>query len=405
MIELEFWIGAGLLCLAALGLLLIPLLRDRTPVHDTNRTALNVALYEERLRDVDEALKAGTVSGADVQAARDEAARTLLADTDRAESSPRGRTLGRAIPIVTAMLVPVCAVLLYAHWGSIGEVQRAHEMASAAQSQPRSVEDMTARLEQAVKTRPDAPEGWYYLARLYLAQGRPTEAADALEHAVAIAGRTPNLLGLWAQAQYFAADRQWSPQVEALAQEALKADPNEVSSLGLMGIAAYDKRQYQKAIDYWQRLASVMPAGDPARQPILESIARARQQLSSAAEEATTGAAVTVRVALSKAVQDSVKPSDTVFVFARAADGPPMPLAVKRLRVDDLPATVRLTDADAMMPELTLSAFAKVKLAARISRAGNAQQGEWIGSGAPIDVESENVHALVINQADTAGSK
>lgn len=405
MIELEFWIGAGLLCLAALGLLLIPLLRDRTPAYDTDRTALNVALYEEQLREVDEALKRGTVNEAGAQAARDEAARTLLADTDRAESSPRGHTLGRTVPIVVAMLVPVCAVLLYAHWGSIGEVQQAHEMAGAAQRQPRSVEEMTVRLEQAVKAQPDAPEGWYYLARLYLAQGRPAEAADALKHAVAISGRAPNLLGLWAQAQYFAAARQWSPQIEALTQEALKADPNEVSSLGLMGIAAYDQHQYQKAIDYWQRLASVMQVGDPARQPILESIARARQQLSSAAEEATTGAAVTVRVELSKAVQDSAKPSDTVFVFARAADGPPMPLAVKRLRVDDLPATVRLTDADAMMPELTLSAFGKVELAARISRSGNAQQGEWIGSGAPVDVESANVHALVINRADTANSK
>lgn len=401
MIELEFWIGAGLLCLAALGLLLIPLLRDRTPAYDTDRTALNVALYEEQLREVDEALKRGTVSEAGAQATRDEAARTLLADTDRAESSLRGHTLGRAVPMVVAMLVPVCAVLLYAHWGSIGEVQQAHEMAGAAQRQPRSVEEMTARLEQAVKAQPDAPEGWYYLARLYLAQGRPAEAADALKHAVAISGRAPNLLGLWAQAQYFAAARQWSPQIEALTQEALKADPNEVSSLGLMGIAAYDQHQYQKAIDYWQRLASVMPASDPARQPILESIARARQQLSEGPAEMSGSPVVQVRIELADTVRGQVEPGDTVFVFARATDGPPMPLAVKRLRVADLPSEVRLTDADAMMPDLKLSAFPRIVVVARVSRSGNAQLGEWIGSGSPFDVGSADIHQVFINNADT----
>ncbi|WP_462380563.1 c-type cytochrome biogenesis protein CcmI [Pseudomonas sp. Marseille-QA0892] len=401
MIELEFWIGAGLLCLAALGLLLIPLLRKRTPAHDTDRTALNVALYEERLRDVEEALKAGTVREPDAQAARDEAARTLLTDTDRAEPSTRGRTLGRTVPIAMAMLVPVCAVLLYAHWGSIGEVQRAHEMANTAQSQPRSVEDMTARLEQAVKTHPDAPEGWYYLGRLYLAQGRPAEAADALEQAVALSGRTPNLLGLWAQAQYFAAERQWSPQIEALTQEALAADPNEVSSLGLIGIAAYDRRQYQKAIDYWQRLATVMPAGDPARQPILESINRARQQLSDGPADTAGSPVVQVRIELADTVRGQVEPVETVFVFARATDGPPMPLAVKRLRVADLPTIVRLTDADAMMPDLKLSAFPRIEVVARVSRSGNAQQGEWIGLGSPIDMGSTGIQQVVIDRADT----
>lgn len=395
---IEFWLSAGLLCLVAVSFLLIPLLRGRKVQAEEDRTALNVTLYQERLREVEQQHQAGTLNAEQLQTARDEAARELLADTE-GSAARQGRRLGRAVPLVAIVLVPVLAVLLYGQWGAIDQVEQARTFAG----EPRSIEEMTTRLEQAVQNNPKSAEGWYFLGRSYMAQQRAADAARAFGQAVKVAGREPELLGQWAQALYFAADKQWSPQLDALTSEALKADPEEVTSLGLLGIAAYEEQRFADAIGYWERLVAVLPEGDPSRQAIAGGIERARQELGSPGDDVGAqpqGAGLQVRVELAPTLRDKVRPGDVVFVFARAASGPPMPLAAKRLTVADLPATVSLSDSDAMMPQLKLSAFDQVQLVARISRAGDAKSGEWIGQGQPLASSTQDVQRLVIDSPD-----
>ena len=398
---IEFWLSAGLLCLVAVGFLLIPLLRGRKLQAEEDRTALNVTLYQERLRELDLQHQAGTLDDARLQTARDEAARELLADTEGSgEAKPAGR-LGRKVPMVMVLSIPLLGILLYTQFGAIDEVQRARTFVG----EPRSIEEMTARLEQAVQSNPEAPEGWYFLGRSYMAQERPVEAARAFEQAVKVAGREPELLGQWAQALYFAGGKQWTARLNELTGEALQADPEEVTSLGLLGIAAYEEQRFQDAIGYWERLVAVLPEGDPSRQAIAGGIARARQEIDpqaggAAAAQTPEIGSLQVRVELADSLRDKVQPGDTVFVFARAASGPPMPLAVKRLTVADLPAQVSLSDGDAMMPELKLSAFDQVQLVARISRAGDAKSGEWIGQGEPLANTTQAVQRLIIDSAD-----
>jgi cytochrome c-type biogenesis protein CcmH len=110
---------------------------------------------------------------------------------------------------------------------------------------------------------------------------------------------------------------------------------------------------------------------------------------------------ITVKVELAPELSDKVQPGDAVFIFARAVSGPPMPLAVKRLTVADLPAEVSLSDNDAMMPQLKISGFEQVQLVARISRSGNATAGEWIGSSQPIASKTTDLQQLRIDTADT----
>lgn len=398
---IEFWLSAGLLCLVAVSFLLIPLLRGRKVQAEEDRTALNVTLYQERLRELEQQHQAGTLDGAQLQAARDEAARELLADTEGSDAR-QARRLGRVVPLLAVVLVPVLAVVLYMQWGAIDKVEQARTFAG----EPHSIEEMTARLEQAVQSNPESAEGWYFLGRSYMAQQRAADAARAFGQAVKVAGREPELLGQWAQALYFAADKQWSPQLDALTSEALKADPEEVTSLGLLGIAAYEEQRFADAIGYWERLVAVLPEGDPSRQAIAGGIERARQELGSSAESAASAASpqaavgLQVRVELAEALRDKVQPGDAVFVFARAASGPPMPLAAKRLTVADLPAQLSLSDSDAMMPQLKLSAFDQVQLVARISRAGDAKNGEWIGQGQPVASSTQDVQRLVIDSPD-----
>ncbi|WP_437884293.1 c-type cytochrome biogenesis protein CcmI [Pseudomonas sp. LRF_L74] len=394
---IEFWLAAGLLLLAALAFLLLPVLRGRKKQTEEDRTALNVALYQERLAELQAQRQAGTLSDGQLQAGQAEAARELLADTEDSEQR-RASRLGRAVPLIAALLVPLVAAGLYWHWGALGTIR------DMADNRQLTVPEMTARLEASVKQQPDSAESWYYLGRLYMAQNRPAEAAHAYEQAAGVAGRAPELLGQWAQALYFANGKAWSEQVQTLTDEALKADPQEVTSLGLLGIAAFESQRFAEAIDYWQRLANLMPENDPSRQAIEGGIQKAREQLLARGEKVEAPAAehrLRVRVELAPNVKDKAAADDAVFVFARAASGPPMPLAAKRLKVSDLPAEVELSDADAMMPQLKLSAFAQVQLVARISRAGDAKAGEWIGRSADIASATGALQTLIIDTQDT----
>ncbi len=395
---IDFWMATGLLLLVALGFLLIPVLRGQRAQREEDRTALNVALYQERLSELQGQQEEGVLSGMQIQSARDEAARELLADTEGAEKARTAR-LGKPWLLLAAVLVPVLGMGTYLQLGASDKVELSREFSQP----PTSLADMTQRLERTVQAQPDSSESLYFLARSYMAQNRPGDAAQMFERAAGLAGRPPELLGQWAQALYFASDKHFTPQVQALTDEALKADPKEVTSLGLLGIAAFETERYQAAVDYWTRLLNILPAQDPSRSALEGGIARARENLKTGAKPAlaaSRAASIKVRVDLAPALKDKVQPRDSVFIFARAVDGPPAPLAVKRITVAELPAEVELSDADAMMPQLKLSNFPQVQLVARVSRAGQPTTGEWVGRSQPLASDSGAQQALIIDSPD-----
>lgn len=398
---IDFWLAAGLLLLIALSFILIPVLRARRAQREEDRTALNVALYQERVAELQAQHEEGVLTVEQLETGRAEAARELLADTEGA-APVRESTLGKTLPILAAIMVPVLGLGLYLHYGASDKVQLTQEFSQP----PQSLEEMVTRLERAAAAQPDSAEGLYFLGRAYMAQNRPADAAKVFERTVALAGRQPELLGQWAQAQYFADDKKWSDKTQALTDEALKADPKEVTSLGLLGIAAFEAKRYQEAIGYWQRLMNELPEGDQSRAALEGGIAKAREQLLAnggqvqAAPATKAQASIKVSVDLADALKDKVLPGDSVFIFARAVSGPPAPLAVKRVTVADLPITVELGDVDAMMPQLKLSNFPEVQLVARVSRAGQPTAGEWAGRSKPLSSSTQTLQQLVIDSPD-----
>ena len=398
---IDFWLAAGLLLLIALSFLLIPVLRGRRAQREEDRTALNVALYQERVAELQLQREEGALTPEQFETGRAEAARELLADTEGVAPG-RVSSLGKAIPLLAAVLVPVLGLGLYLHFGSSDKVELTREFSQP----PQSLEEMVARLERAAVAQPESAEGLYFLGRAYMAQNRPGDAAKVFERAANLAGRQPELLGQWAQAQYFADDKKWSDKIQALTDEALKADPKEVTSLGLLGIAAFEDQRFEQAIGYWQRLMTELPEGDASRAALEGGIAKAREQLQASGGKVETApvakamASIKVSVDLADAVKASALPGDSVFIFARAVSGPPAPLAVKRVTVADLPITVELGDVDAMMPQLKLSNFPEVQLMARISRAGQPTAGEWVGRSQPLSSSTKELQQLTIDSPD-----
>jgi cytochrome c-type biogenesis protein CcmH len=195
---------------------------------EEDRTALNVALYQERVAELQAQQGEGVLDAAQMDTGRAEAARELLADTEGVEKpacrvwASRCRAGGDSGAGAGPGPVPA--------FGASDKVELTREFSQP----PQSMEEMTRRLERAAAAQPDSAEGLYFLGRAYMAQNRSADAARIFERTVALAGRQPELLGQWAQAQYFADNKQWSPKVQALTDEALKLDPKEVTSLACL---------------------------------------------------------------------------------------------------------------------------------------------------------------------------
>lgn len=128
---------------------------------------------------------------------------------------------------------------------------------------------------------------------------------------------------------------------------------------------------------------------------IQQNVAEASALAGKTPEVAQAGLRGTVSLAPQLIAKAS--PDDTVFVFARAAEGPPLPLAVARTRVRDLPFSFRLDDTMAMTPTMKLSAFSRVVVGARVSKSGSAtpQPGDLQGASTPVANDAGEVSVVI----------
>jgi len=117
----------------------------------------------------------------------------------------------------------------------------------------------------------------------------------------------------------------------------------------------------------------------------------------SAASSAKAAASISGRVSLAPALAARVAPGDTLFVFARAAEGPRMPLAIIKRAGADLPLSFTLDDSMAMAPQFKLSAFANVVVGARLSKSGNAmpQSGDLEGTSPPLAGRHSGIEIVI----------
>ena len=257
---------------------------------------------------------------------------------------------------------------------------------------------MVDSLAARMKERPDDGEGWTMLARSYTVLGRFGEAVPAYAKAAVLLPTNAGLLADYADAVAAQKGTVGNPESLALIDRALAADPKHPKALALAGTAAYDRGDFAGAVVRWQKIADTLPAGSELLSQVQASIAEAKERMGGGASSkapmatgtaspaAADASAVAGTVSLDPSLAGQAAPDDTVFVFARAAEGPRMPLAVKRARVADLPLTFRLDDSMAMSPAAKISSTHSVVVSARVSKSGNAmpQPGDLSGESKAI---------------------
>jgi cytochrome c-type biogenesis protein CcmH len=404
-----FWVYAALLAGVALAFLLTPLMRGRARAGaPVSRAASNLTVFRDQLAELDADLAAGSIGREQWEAARGDLQRGLLEDVGApAASAPAPAKRSKAAAIAIGIAVPLVSVLLYLTLGNPQGLDPRKE--SATQGAPHQltqeqIESMAARLAQRLESNPDDGEGWVMLARTYGALGRFAEAAGAYAKAEAKFPQNAQLLADYADTLAMAQGQSLQGKPDALVQRALQADGNNLKALALAGTVEFEKGDFAKAIEYWKRILTLLPADSEMENSVRASIKEAQDKLGGApkssipiAQENQGGASksstatakaasVSGTVKLAPALAARAAPEDTVFVLARPAQGSRMPLAAVRVKVKDLPLAFSFDDSMAMNPSAKLSDFAEVVVAARVSKSGNVmpQGGDLEGVSKPV---------------------
>ena len=388
-----FWFIAAALAAVALLLVLRPLVRRRESQR-VSRSEANVSIYKDQLRELDAELAAGTLSADDHGRARLELEARLLEDVPSAEVE-RAPARSRAAAVAVGVAVPLLALGIYFIAGTPGALDPRQAVPSADQ-----VEAMVARLAAKLRENPDDADGWKLLGRSYTVMGRYAQAVEAYAKAAERSPRDAQLLADLADVLAMARGQSLQGEPEQLALRALEIEPGNLKALALAGSAAFERKDFAAAAKHWERmLAYVEPNTEDAR-AIQQNVAEARSlanEKPSTSPKPPSPSGLRGTVSLEPNLKDQVSPEDTVFVFARAAEGPPMPLAVARVRVRDLPYRFALDDSMAMSPALKLSAFPKVVVTARVSKSGGAvaQPGDLQGASGPVANDAAAVRVVI----------
>ena len=368
--------------------------------------AVNAAVYRDQLRELEADLRAGTLAPDQYEKARLEIEARLIADVGTGEASaetPRG---ARGAALALGLAIPICALAVYLSVGNPSAVlpqaaggANPHGMTKA------QFEAAVVRLAARMKDNPEDAEGWMMLGRSYAVLGRFGEASEAYAKAAARMPRDAQLLADYADALAMAQGRTLQGEPEKIILRALAIDPDNVKALLLAGTAAFNRSDPRAAIRHWERVLGLLPKESDMIQRVQASIVQARSLAGSPGGKAQVakpapaqgGNRVSGVVRLAPELAGKVAPGDIVFIFARAAEGPRMPLAILRKRAGDLPAEFTLDDTMAMAPQMKLSAFPRVIIGARVSKSANAtaSPGDLQGLSAPVNVGAKSVSVVI----------
>lgn len=395
-----FWLICAALLVVAVLFVALPLWRGRVSGNQVARNSANLQILRDQLSELESDLNNGLLTPElYAQGKRELESRVLE------EAAAGGEEQASARPF-HGLAMALSILLIVASGGVYLAVGTPNAMAPGNPHAGMGGGNTPAELEQKVKADPTDATSLVMLARSYMEAGRYADSAQAYGELVKL---VPNEAWLWADyadAQAMAQGKTLRGKPTEYINKALALDPNSMKSLALAGSAAMERGDFADAIKHWEKLRAQLPPDSEDARAIDGGLAEARQMLAhikggKAAEQIAPTASgkerISGKVTLDAALKNKFSPDDTVFVLARAAEGPKMPLAVLRKQVRDLPITFELDDSMAMAPQMKLSAFDQVVVVARISRAGTAilAAGDAEGNSQPLSPGSKNVKVKI----------
>jgi len=425
----------------------------------------NLTINDEKIKELNLDLAEERIDQSSYEAAREELDRELLidipADSGNTTSMANASTTKRqpALALILAVFLPAMSILIYLQTGmpsatDVAFVAKAqHPQRHDSQQQASaSIEDLTKQLKARIEQNGGTVQDWTMLARAHKYTGENAQAEKAFVVALQHDENNAQLMLELAEMMALNNNRLFNAQSRELVLKAYALEPNNANVLWFAGVAEYQAGNFRPAID---RLLALLPTAqddtsddESVMKSIIAMISRSHQQLVAAGEDmpeletmlgiTTTGTTVAsesgmsrtavpiatamtstaatdkpallasaattilnVTVNVSDEVRKKFNANDVIFVYAKAKQGPGMPLAAQRMTLAELPATVVLDDSMAMVEGMNISAFEQLVISARVSKSGSAlaQSGDYIGSR---DFKNNKTTASINIVIDTA---
>ena len=423
-----FFLLSAALVILVLALLLPLLGRRDQATDDIDRQQLNVSIARTQLDELKARLDEGELNNSEFELERERLERDLAGDI-AAGSEARQQAGGQWMLWPVAALVPIAAGFIYLTIGTPEAINLPlanDRQGQVAGNQPApDMNDVVKQIQQRLAEQPEDARGWFMLGRAHMTMGQFDDAVVAIRRSLQLSGDQPEILIRLADAIAMSQQGSMAGEPEPLLQRALALEPQNPQGLWLLGMAQSERGDNTAAIATWNSLLPLLAGDARSENEVRQLIERARQQgdttasganetvsgdtnatanaaagAGNAGQPATTRDQLTVSVSLADAMAADLPADTAVFVYAKAASGPPMPLAVARRTLADLPFTVTLTDADAMMPAMRLSQFAEISVGARISLSGDAiaQSGDLYGEIAVANDDNVSVEISSVVQ-------
>lgn len=417
-----FFIAAALLVAISLAWLLIGSFRpDR---HSTDQEAVNITLARERRQTLENALADGSIDQSSYDYERQQLEYDLASDLQVTNKDHSARSGHMAAAVLVAVFVPISAGALYLHLGNPSAITQPRHLAQgqSAQSNPDapSFAELLPQLEQRLAAAPDDIEGWRLLGRSHLSLSNYAKAVNAFESALTLDENDVDTLAQLAESVAMTQGGDLTGQPVEYLLKSNTINPRHEHTLWLLSIARQQAGEHEAALAGFDQLLAMAGDNIEVRATIEQMRTHSAQALATGTKDngntastnpssagnlpvqqsASTAVSVNVSVAASPEALKSIQPDQVLFIYATATNGPPMPLAVQRLTAADMPLTVTLDDAKAMMPTMTLSSFADVTIGARISSSGTAtaQAGDWFDEQANVSPATTDSVELLIDK-------
>lgn len=393
--------------------ILIPFIRHRKKngTSQQRRNQLNHDLYDIRLEEVETDVAKGVVL--DKQSIVTELQYNLLDDID--ETNPLRTNNNKFVWLPGIVFLIVASIALY--W-SVGSFKQVNDWQNTLQRYPdvyqklfgdnatepnqEDLQDLMVGLAAHLVEQPDDAKGWILYSRLGSIFNDKSLAMEAIDKAVMAAPDDIEIVLEAVELKMKVGDEYEKSTAELQLKTFLKQHPDNYQAGSMYGLFALQRAHFDTAIKRWQTVLSLLSDMDGEQARILnDSIVYAQQQLTLQKEKNNAkGEATKYQVNITLTKQVSYTPESSIFIYAQAVNGPPMPIAAVKLSIDTFPMQVFLSDADAMIEGSKLSDYPQFTIKARITADGTAEQqsGQWFGQSHVIKAGDLTPVSIIINQ-------
>ena len=364
------WACFALLTLIALAFVMLPFLqKERVKTITHNANAELISIYEQRLVDLKTDLDNQRIDDANYSESIVELKRRLLNELSP-EKSLISKGNNRIFALTGGAFVIALSGIFYSLTGSQQQISAWHDaMDNLTEYGERAVMQKGEQLTQnelqafalALRTKlsrsGDDEMAWMLLGRVAMSLNEFDMAQQSFDKALRMNPDNKQVLISYSQILLLEGSEANMTRAAGMLSKVLNAEPTNLDAISLLALIAYERKDWPQAKAAFEVLLASMEKNDSRYGLISQRIADIELQMQSEGSvmSVTKANSIAVTVNVASELIDKLPEKGTLFVFAKAANGSPMPIAAVKLTSYSFPVTVELNDSTAMVEGMNLS--------------------------------------------------